>query len=73
MLSMWFTVHVQVQVRFTSVDGQVQPLDVALGHSVLSNELCDTAVPTGTSYISHLEYSVVSLIRVANRILANGA
>jgi hypothetical protein len=28
--------QVQVQVCFTSVDGQVQPLDVALGHSVLS-------------------------------------
>jgi hypothetical protein len=27
--------QVQVQVCFTSVDGQVQPLDVALGHSVL--------------------------------------
>jgi hypothetical protein len=31
--------QVQVQVCFTSVDGQVQPLDVALGHSVLSKSM----------------------------------
>jgi hypothetical protein len=32
-------VQVQVQVCFSSVDGQVQPLDVALGHSVLSKSM----------------------------------
>jgi hypothetical protein len=32
-------VQVQVRVCFTSVDGQVQPLDAALGHSVLSKSM----------------------------------
>jgi hypothetical protein len=56
-LCRWF--RSQVQVCFTSVDGQVQPLDVALGHSVLQ-KLCDSNAKLGN--ISCLEYSVVSLI-----------
>jgi hypothetical protein len=60
--------QVQVQVCFTSVDGQVQPLDVALGHSVLS-KLCDSSAKWN---ISHLEYYVVSLISGQHPI-ANGA
>jgi hypothetical protein len=57
------------QVCFTSVDGQVQPLDVALGHSVLQ-KLCDSNAKLGN--IS-LAWSILwSHSSVAN-ILANGA
>jgi hypothetical protein len=52
-------VQVQVQVCFTSVDGQVQPLDVALGHRAF----CESDVnSSANSATSHLVYSVVSLI-----------
>jgi hypothetical protein len=45
-------VQVQVQVRFTSVDGQVQPLDVApFSHSVLS-KCCNSSANRDISHLA---------------------
>jgi hypothetical protein len=44
---------VQVQVFFTSVDGQVQPLDVALGHSVCQR-VCDSSAKWNISHLASI-------------------
>jgi hypothetical protein len=62
-------VQVQVQVCFTSVGGQVQPLDVALRPQRFVKVMGNSSANWN---ISHLEHSVVSLISGGN-ILANGA
>jgi hypothetical protein len=40
-------VQVQVQVCFTSVDGQVQPLDVALGHTCSAKVVSNSSAKCG--------------------------